>query len=130
MLQTYDTIEEKDIAECSMKEEYMRLIFALSFLYANIMSRKKYSPLGMNIPYEWRVTDFETCIKDIKNMLNSYKKIQWDMILYMVAEICFGARVREDYDRRLMNELTKGCLHSDALKPGYKFCETVCQPKA
>ena len=81
----------------------MKIIFACSFLNAKIIKRRKSRPLGMNVPYEWRITDFEACLKTIKFVLDNSEVIQWDMIYYMVTEICYGGRVLEDFDRRLMN---------------------------
>ena len=79
------------------------MIFACSFLHAKIIQRRRYGSLGMNIPYEWRMTDFEACVKMIRIMLNNCQTIQWELVRYMVAEISYGGRITDDKDRRLMN---------------------------
>jgi dynein heavy chain len=57
---TFQNLTESDFEGTSKPYEYKKLLFALAFFHAAILERKKYGPLGWNIPYEWMNSDFET----------------------------------------------------------------------
>jgi len=82
--------------------KYKKLLFGICFFNAVIQERKKFGPLGWNILYDWSTADLEVSITMLKNMMNDYKTIQWDALLYLTGEITFGGRVTDDWDRRAL----------------------------
>ena len=50
---------EKDIEECQKPQAIKKLMWGLCFFNALIIERRKYGPLGWNIPYEFSDSDLK-----------------------------------------------------------------------
>lgn len=57
ILRTYEAIETKDFEECTKPEPYKKLLFGFSFFHAIVQDRRKFGPIGWNIPYEFTNED-------------------------------------------------------------------------
>lgn len=77
--------------------------------------RRKYGPLGWNIPYEFTQADFTISFSQLKMFLDEQEEIPWDALNYMVAEANYGGRVTDPKDRRLIKILLKGFYTEDIL---------------
>eukprot|EP00833_Pecoramyces_ruminatium_P003102 jgi/Orpsp1_1/1177134/evm.model.c7180000060314.1 len=99
--------------------KYKKLLFGICFFNAVIHERKKFGPLGWNILYDWSTADLEVSITMLKNMMNDYKTIQWDALLYLTGEITFGGRVTDDWDRRALKCILRKYYCHEILEPKY-----------
>lgn len=103
------------------KVYYKRSLFALCWFHSLIIERKRFKTLGWNIIYDFNDSDFETANQILQLYMNQTQEIKtagssitgelptiiktppWDAMRYLIAEVTYGGRVTDDWDRRLLN---------------------------
>ncbi|KAI8831564.1 dynein heavy chain and region D6 of dynein motor-domain-containing protein [Chytridium lagenaria] len=76
----------QDMLDMSTRPQYKPLLYGLAFLHSVVQERRKFGPLGWNIPYDFH---------------------SWQTARYMFCEVHYGGRVTDDFDRRLLNTYGK-----------------------
>ncbi|KAL4494234.1 hypothetical protein ABPG73_018753, partial [Tetrahymena malaccensis] len=121
---TYGSFKNQDFDTNSKPAELKKLCFGLAFFHALILERRKYGPLGWNIPYEFTVADFQISLQQLKEFLNKYDEIPYEALNYMVAEANYGGRVTDPKDRRLIKIILRDFYTPEILDEEYKFSES------
>jgi dynein heavy chain len=99
-------------------------MWSLCFFNAIIIERRKYGPLGWNIPYEFSASDLRISQAQLYMFLNYYQEIPYEALRYMVAEANYGGRVTDPMDRRAISLILSDFYTADVLKDGYKYSES------
>ncbi|KAI9141404.1 dynein heavy chain and region D6 of dynein motor-domain-containing protein [Paraphysoderma sedebokerense] len=101
---TYNWLTQ-DMLDMSNRPQYKPLIYGLAFLHSVVQERRKFGPVGWNIPYEFNQSDLAASVQFIQNHVDELQpkaSISWVTARYMFCEVHYGGRVTDDYDRRLL----------------------------
>ena len=86
-------------------EPFKNMVFSFCLFHAVILERRKFGPLGYNIHYDFNDSDLDTTLKTMKIMVQKYSEIPLDAIKTLTAEINYGGRVTDPWDRRTVSTI-------------------------
>ena len=97
----------QDMLDAVTQPQWKSMLYALCFMHTIVQERRKFGPLGFNIPYEFNQSDLSACVTFMQNHLNDMetkkRPVDWIVINYMVCMVQYGGRITDDWDRRLVN---------------------------
>eukprot|EP00939_MAST-03C_sp_MAST-3C-sp1_P004322 g4322.t1 len=99
-------VSQDMLDECE-HEAFQPLVYALSFLHAVVLERRKYGKIGWNVQYDFSISDFTISRRLMSLYLtkaydNGDDKIPWNSLKFLVGDAMYGGRVSDDFDRRIL----------------------------
>mmetsp|Transcript_21564 Transcript_21564/g.15751 ORF Transcript_21564/g.15751 Transcript_21564/m.15751 type:complete len:186 (+) Transcript_21564:1094-1651(+) len=124
LLRTYTSFDNKKLNESKKPREFKKLLFGFAFFHAIVQDRRKFGPIGWNIPYAFTYEDFDVCVKQLRLFLDEYDEIPYKVLNFLGAEINYGGRVTDDKDVRLISTILKRYINENIMEDDSKFSES------
>ena len=118
----------QDNVDAIPRSEWRQMLFALCFLHAIIQERRRFGPLGWNVPYEFNNADLSAAIHFLQSHMQEVvgrkgAAPDWATIRYMISKIHYGGKITDDQDRAIMDAYASIYLNEKVLEPDHCIFE-------
>lgn len=123
LLRSYSTITDNLFLQSNKPEVFKNLLFGFCFFHAVVQDRRKFGPIGWNIPYGFTPEDLGVCRQQLMQFINQYDDVPYKVLTFLGAKINYGGRVTDDKDKKLISTILETFICPDAviLKDQYKY---------
>ncbi|KAG7240353.1 hypothetical protein INR49_026924, partial [Caranx melampygus] len=118
---TYLRLTNDFISSSTKVTDLKSLLLSLCLFHGIALERRKFGPLGFNIPYEFTDGDLNICISQLKMFLDEYQDIPYKVLKYTAGEINYGGRVTDDWDRRCLLSVLEDFYCPDVLMDDHVY---------
>lgn len=124
VLSTYEALDWKEIEESTKPEKVKILLFSFCFFHAIVQDRRKFGPIGWNIPYAFTNEDLMVCRKQLRIFVEDYEEVPYKVLNYVGAEVNYGGRVTDDKDGRLIRTILESFIKPEVMTVGYPLSKS------
>eukprot|EP00434_Breviolum_minutum_P000967 symbB.v1.2.000850.t2/scaffold37.1/size397765/22 len=143
LLRSYTTVSDRLFEESNKPSVFKTLLFGFCFFHAVVQEgevvvgtsavifadvagcedRRKFGPIGWNIPYGFTPEDLAVCRQQLMLFVNKYKDVPYKVLNFLGAQINYGGRVTDDKDKLLISTILATFICPEAVnqKDQYKY---------
>ena len=124
LLRTYNmdpVPDEAFFTGCSKDDTFRKMLYGLAFFHAYTLERKKYGPIGWNIPYEFNENDLRISVRQLRMFLDEYDHVPYETLKYTCGECNYGGRVTDGHDRHTLMTILDCFYNEDLLEDDYRM---------
>ncbi|KAL0978572.1 hypothetical protein UPYG_G00172390 [Umbra pygmaea] len=121
LMKSYLSLDDNFITTCTKLGELKSLLLSLCLFHGIVIERRKFGPLGFNIPYEFTDGDLRISISQLKMFVDEYPDIPYKVLKYTAGEINYGGRVTDDWDRRCILNVLEDFYCPAVLDASYSY---------
>jgi dynein heavy chain len=121
VLGTYEALDWKEVEDSTKPDIVKRLLFGFCFFHAIVQDRRKFGPIGWNIPYAFTNEDLMVSRKQLKIFVEDYEEVPYKVLNYVGAEVNYGGRVTDDKDGRLISTILTTYICPEVMTDGHKL---------
>jgi dynein heavy chain len=121
---SYMKLNDEKLKKTNKIPEFQKLLFGLSFYHAITIERKKFGPLGWNIPYEFNDTDKDITAAQLELYVSEYENIPYKVLCQLTSVVNYGGRITDDKDMRTSDILIADFFKPAILSDDYKFSKS------
>lgn len=118
---SYIKLTNESLEATSKPDQFRKLLFGLSFFHAVVIERKRFGPLGWNIPYAFNDTDYDISRAQLEMFLDFYDVVPYKVLCVMTSVVNYGGRVTDDKDMRTIDVILEGFFNPKILDEDYMF---------
>jgi dynein heavy chain len=125
----------QELLDSYRRPEWKPMLFTQCFIHSLVVERKKFGPIGFQIPYEFNQGDWQASVLFLQNHLSTIgddiKKggpVSWITVRYMISEIQYGGRITDNKDRVMFGMVCEVHMNEKILQPDFKFSGGVGLP--
>lgn len=108
-------MDTEEFEGCAKSAVFKKLLFGFAFFHAIVQDRRKFGPIGWNIPYAFTNEDLKVSVRQLKIFIETYEETPYKVLNYIGAEINYGGRVTDDKDVRLIKVILQGYMNPNML---------------
>eukprot|EP00439_Symbiodinium_sp_Y106_P018870 s2058_g2.t1 len=105
LLRSYSSVTDRLFEESDKPGVFKTLLFGFCFFHAVVQDRRKFGPIGWNIPYGFTPEDLAVCRQQLMLFVNKYKDVPYKVLNFLGAQINYGGRVTDDKDKLLISTI-------------------------
>lgn len=110
----------KDLCNSNQSPKLYKLLYSLCLFHSVLLERKRFGPIGFNIPYDFNDGDLGISIEQLKNSIESPnlskendeehqqqqdEQVPFKVLQYLISEINYGGKVTDEQDRDCIKNL-------------------------
>ena len=128
MMAAYYIYNDEFMDHKTNEAEWKKMLYAMVLYHACIQERRKFGPLGWNIPYEFNDSDKEINVLQLRELIEqsaeNEAEIPYEVISILAGNVNYGGRVTDDLDRRTLMIMMADFITGEAQKDTYSFSES------